>query len=282
MHFHNDFQETIGMIRSKIGDFQPKVGLILGSGLGSLSDEIKNAIRIPYHDIPHFPISRVAGHEGTFISGTLEGVPVICLNGRVHFYEGPAYKELKMLIRAIKGLDCHTLIITNAAGSLRKEVTPGEICMITDHINFIQTNPLVGINDEEFGPRFLPMTDAYHPELRQKLAETAKANGIVLHQGVYVMTFGPCFETPAEIRALRTLGADLVGMSTISEVIIARHCGLKVLAVSAVTNLAADISDVPLSHEHTLKNAKTAGQKLKKLIRLFLARHADEFNQSLS
>lgn len=278
---YQQVSEAARFIQEKTNHFMPKVGIVLGSGLGGLSSEIENAISIPYQDIPHFPVSRVPGHAGALITGVLDGVPVVCLNGRVHLYEGLNYDGIKILVRTLKMLGCHSVLFTNAAGSIRKEVVAGEICMITDHINFTQFCPLVGINDEDFGPRFIPMADAYDPILRTKLAETAKAMGITLHQGVYAVVIGPCFETAAEIRMLRVLGADLVGMSTVPEVIVARHCGLKVLGVSAVTNLAADISDVALSHEHTLQNAKIAGNKLQQLVRAFLARYAHELNQEV-
>lgn len=279
MEFNQKFQQAIATIRSLIGSFSPKVGIILGSGLGGLATEVRSAINIPYKSIPHFPVSHVPGHVGELICGSLEGVPVACLNGRVHVYEGLSSDGIKMLVRSLKSLGCHSIIITNAAGSIRKEVVAGEICLITDHINFTQLNPMVGLNDDEFGPRFFPMSDAYDPELRKKLSDTASTIGITLHKGVYTATTGPCFETPAEIRMLRTLGADLVGMSTIPEVIVAKHCNLKVLAVSAVTNLAADISEVVLSHEHTLKNAKIAGEKLQILVKAFLSRYAHDLNQ---
>jgi len=279
MNFTEKLNEILKVIHSRIVNFQPKLGIILGSGLGGLANEIKNPIIIPYEEIPHFPVSKVAGHSGKFIFGQLEGVPVVCLSGRVHLYEGHPLESIKLLIRTVQQLKCHTIIITNAAGSIRKEVKGGEVCMITDHINFTQINPLVGVNEDEFGPRFFPMTDAYDPDLRAKLVETAKEIGVTLYQGVYTATIGPSFETPAEVKMLRILGADLVGMSTIPEVLVAKHCGLKVLGISAVTNLAADISDVTLSHEHTLKYAEVAGEKLQKLVKAFLARHAKELNR---
>lgn len=260
-------------------NFKPKVGIVLGSGLGPLADEIKEVVSIPYADLPGFPVSHIVGHGNKLILGLLEGVPVMCLSGRVHMYEDPPFEQVKMLIRSIKWLGCHSVVITNAAGSLRREVPAGEVCMITDHINITQINPLVGRNDDEFGPKFFPMSDAYDPELRAKLLEAAKSIGLKLHEGVYTASIGPNFETPAEIRAFRTLGVQLVGMSTVYDVLVARHCSLKVVGISAVTNLSADMSDVPLTHEDTLKFAKISGEKVIKLLKAFFAKYSKELSR---
>jgi len=274
--FYANFLEAAAAIDQKSGGFRAKVGIILGSGLGPLADAIENPIRIPYQDIPHFPVSRVAGHSGALILGKLNGVPVVCLSGRVHLYEGTSTDNIKMLVRMLKQLGCHTMLVTNAAGSLRKEVPAGEVCLITDHINFTQINPVVGLNDDEFGPRFYPMTDAYDPAWRAKLLTLAKEINIPLYQGVYLAALGPAFETPAEIKAFRTLGTDLVGMSTVPEVLVARHCGLRVIGITAVTNLSADLNEEVLSHEQTLRGAKMSEEKLLKLVRAFFEKYATE------
>ncbi|MBU0455920.1 MAG: purine-nucleoside phosphorylase [Pseudomonadota bacterium] len=269
----------IEVIQQYIPPAVPKVGIILGSGLGPLADQIEQSVPIPYEDLPHFPESTVAGHSGTLVLGTLSGVPVACLKGRVHFYEGDQSEGLKILIRTLRQLGCNTLITTNASGSLRTEVPAGEVVLINDHINLAQVNPMIGSNDETFGPRFFPMDDAYDKELGAKMHKTAEQLGIKLHDGVYLMTIGPNFETPAEIRAFKVLGADLVGMSTIPDVLVARHCGMRVVAISAVTNLAAGLSDESLSHEGTLKYAKLSEDKLCRLVKTFLKEYKDELSK---
>jgi xanthosine phosphorylase len=263
-------------IRSKCDNFQPKIGLILGSGLGMLAELIKDPTTIYYGDLPGFPISTVAGHAGQMVLGYLEGVPVVCLQGRAHWYEGIESEQVKTLVRTIKLLGCESVILTNAAGSLRMDVGPGRLMLITDHINMQGKNPLIGPNDEEFGPRFFAMDDAYNQVLRKGLLEVAEQNQIKLAQGVYISVLGPCFETPAEIRSFRTLGADAVGMSTVSEVIAARHCGLKVAAISAVTNYAAGMSDEAITHEGTLHYGKLAAKDMSKLLVKFFASMAKE------
>jgi xanthosine phosphorylase len=268
----NDLLKSAHIIQQKISGFQPEVGIILGSGLGPLADRLINPISFSYEELPGFPVSTVEGHAGSLVFGKLGGVPVMCLKGRVHLYEGQSFATLKMIIRILKHLGCHTLITTNAVGSLRKEVVPGEVVAITDHINFLGTNPLVGPNDDEFGPRFVAMDNAYDSDLRRQLHAVADEIGITLHDGVYLASLGPTFETPAEIKAFKILGADMVGMSTVPEVIMARHCSLKVVAISAVTNLAAGMSDVVLSHEQTLAGAKLAEEKLCKLVEAFLSK----------
>jgi xanthosine phosphorylase len=272
MSFHDNLIKSAEIIQQKVSDFVPKVGIVLGSGLGPLAARIENSTSIPYKDLPGFPISKVVGHAGALVLGNLGGVPVACLQGRVHLYEGTPPDHLKMIIRILKHLGCHTLVTTNAVGSLREEVVPGELVAISDHINFQGTNPLIGPNDEDFGPRFFAMDDAYDKKLRQKLHETADELGIAWHEGVYCAAMGPCFETPAEINAFRILGADTVGMSIVPEVLVARHCGLKVVAISAITNLAAGLSKVQLSHDQTLRGAKLAEEKLCKLIEAFLSK----------
>jgi len=252
-------------IRARAPGFAPRLGIILGSGLGPIAESINAPTIISYADISGFPQPGVEGHAGKMILGTLGGLPVACLQGRVHLYEGKGAEPIKMLVRTLKRLGCESLLLTNAAGSLRAGMGAGSLMMISDHLNMQPANPLAGPNDEEFGPRFPPMEDAYDPELRRMLARVAGRAGIALGEGVYAAILGPSFETPAEIRAFARLGADAVGMSTVPEAIVARHCGLRVAAISVITNLAAGMGE-PLSHEQTLREAAGAATKLQTLI----------------
>ena len=261
---------TLQLIQEKSLPFTPEIGLILGSGLGLLADSLENKIIFPYETLPDFPKSTVAGHSGRLVLGYLNQKPVACLQGRVHPYEGTPPQKIKTLIRTLKLLGCKILIITNATGSLRLEVKPGSLCMVTDHINFQAFNPLVGPNEEEFGPRFFAMDDAYDAVLQNQFRKTAKRLNIKLEEGVYFGTLGPSFETPAEIRAFRILGGDIVGMSTISDVLVARHCGLRVAALSAITNLAAGLSNEKISHENTLYYGEKTANSMLELIRGFI------------
>lgn len=262
----SDLNNIISYIKSQKPNFTPRVGLILGSGLGSLGDEIKDSTKLPFSTIPDFPKSTVAGHKGQLILGTLGNMPVACMQGRIHGYEGAESTAFKLFIRTLKLLGCEMLFVTNAAGSLRTEVGPGELMMLTDHINFSHRNPLIGMNDDEYGERFNAMDNAYDPTLRKRLHDIAKKTNITLAEGVYVGVTGPSFETPAEIRAYKILGADCVGMSTIPEVIIARHCGLRVAAISSITNFGVGMQDESLSHEGTLHFAQIAAKNLSRLI----------------
>ncbi len=260
------------LIKTKIPNFIPKIGIILGSGLGGLVDLLTDAVSIAYDDIPDFPLCHVQGHAGKLVLGYLAGVPVVFLQGRKHFYEGIDNKDIQILVRTLKTLGCEILLITNAVGSLRTDVGPSQLMLIQDHMNFQFNNALVGENDESFGPRFIPMDDAYDLELRNIMQATAKELDIPLATGVYCGTLGPNFETPAEIRAFRTLGADVVGMSTVSEVLVGRHCGLRVVVVSTITNFAAGMSAEKLSHELTLHYAKLGATNLSNLIRNFVGK----------
>lgn len=259
--------------------FNAKIGLILGSGLGRLAEQLTHVTVIDYADIPGFPVSSVKGHNGKLHLGYLNNVPVACLQGRVHYYEGVDYHKMRTLIRSLKILGCDTVFLTNSSGSLHEAVGVGEVVAISDHINMQFHNPLVGPNDNEFGDRFVGMENAYDPELRQELHHAAKTQGITLHEGVYVGVLGPAFETPAEIRAYRILGADLVGMSTVADVILARHCGLRVVALAAITNLAAGMHNEQLSHEVTLQGAKIAADKMMRLIGEFMTLQHKRSNQ---
>ena len=260
------------IIRARIpADFKPRVAMILGSGLGVLAEQMTDAVTISFNELPGFPISTVHGHAGELVIGTLSGVSVVCMKGRGHVYEGYGLGVMTSAVRTMKLLGCEMLFVTNAAGSLRTEVDAGALVALTDHINFMPGTPMMGPNDERFGPRFFSMANAYDADLRALLLKSAEEKSVTLHQGVYIAYAGPNFETPAEIRAFKMLGADVVGMSVVPEVVSARHCGLKVVGVSAVTNLAEGLSPFPLSHEQTLKYAAIAATSLIEVILGFLA-----------
>ncbi len=267
----NNIQDCAAIIRDKAPDFQPKIAVMLGSGLGVVADLMEEVAEISYTDLPGFPQPSVAGHEGNLRCGTVEGTPVIFLKGRQHLYEGEGVSGLKTMIRTIKTLGVEVLFLTNAAGSMIASFGPGSLMAITDHINLTGTNPLTGPNDEAWGPRFLDMSQAWDKGLRQTLMESANRAEVTLGTGVYACFLGPTFETPAEINMAKAIGADLVGMSTVPENIIANHCGLKCVGVSAVTNLAAGMGSELLSHEQTLAGAKLAENSMAKLVRSFVS-----------
>jgi xanthosine phosphorylase len=257
--------ELSQLILSKRSGFKPKLGIILGSGSANFADKLQDRVNIPYRELPGFPVSQVEGHPGQLILGYLNEVPVICCQGRVHAYEGMQGKDFKLFIRTLKALGCNQVLMTNATGSLRKDFQPGQLVLINDHINFHPLNPLVGPNEDEFGSRFFSMDEAYDKNLRHILQQTAKQLGISLAEGVYLSVLGPNFETPAEIRAFQILGADVIGMSTVPEVLVAQHCGLKVAVISVVSNLAAGLSEEPISHAGTLHFAAKASENLGRL-----------------
>lgn len=261
------------IINSRTGNFKPKMALVLGSGLGKVAEQIRNPITISYSDLPYFNVSqsKVEGHKGQLHLGTLNDVPVVCLAGRTHTYEGGnAMEIIRNVVRTLKLIGCETLFTTCAVGSLNKESGPGSLVLVKDHINFMFSNILIGPNADEFGERFTSMDNVYDEELRQKLLNTAKKLEIPLAEGVHIGTSGPTFETKAEIKAFKMLGADIVGMSNIPEIMVARHCGIKVATVGAVVNLAAGMTDEILSHETTLQGAKLALDNLVKLILNFV------------
>jgi purine-nucleoside phosphorylase len=227
---------------------QPKVGLILGSGLGVLAEEIENPVTIPYHDIPHFPVSTVEGHAGQLVVGILEEKSVVVMQGRFHLYEGHDTSAVTFPIRVMKEMGVETILVTNAAGGVNKEYKSGALMLIKDHINLMFRNPLIGPNDSELGVRFPDMSNAYDLGLREMAKRVANENRIELQEGVYTAVMGPSYETPAEIRMIRKIGGDAVGMSTVPEVIVARHAGIRVLGISCITNMAAGILPQPLSH----------------------------------
>lgn len=258
------------VIKKRCPDITPKFGLILGSGLGELAEKIENPVDIPYSDLQGFGDCSVAGHTGVLTIGTMSGVPVVCMRGRSHYYEGNDNIAMQTPIYTLKSIGCETLIITNAAASLRPEVKPGSLSIINDHINFSFRNPLVGPNNSDYGPRFPGMENAYDHDLRLQLKEIANELKITLPEGVYLGVLGPSYETPAEIRAFKILGADLVGMSTVPEVIVASHCGLRVAAISSITNMACGMSDEKLNHENVLIVAKNAASNLIKLLTRYM------------
>jgi inosine/guanosine/xanthosine phosphorylase family protein len=247
-------------------NFSPEVGLILGSGLGQLADQINPVAEISYRDIPGFPVSTVAGHAGTMVLGYLNHRPVVCMKGRVHLYEGAKMADLRLFILTLKGLGVRELVVTNAAGSLNTEIPLGSAVLIRDHINFTGKNILIGPNDDGLGPRFLPMEAAYCPQLRQRFKKAAQSLNQTIYEGVYIGVLGPSYETPAEIRAFKAMGADLVGMSTVQEVIMAHYLGIKVAALSMVSNYAAGLSDTQINHEEVLFYGKQAASILPQLI----------------
>jgi xanthosine phosphorylase len=249
---------------------RPRVGVVLGSGLGAAADSVSDPTVIDYSDLPGFPKPTVAGHGGRAVVGRIGDVPVAMLQGRAHVYEGGDLERIRVPIRALRAAGAEIVVLTNAAGSLRKEIGPGSLMLITDHVNLSGTNVLAGPNDEEIGPRFPSLRDAYDPELRERLHAAADGLGTPLAEGVYLAVSGPTFETPAEIRAFATLGADAVGMSTVHETAVARHCGLRVAAVSAISNLAEGMNPEPLSHEQTLRDAQRAADALAPLLVRFV------------
>ncbi|CZV02894.1 xanthosine phosphorylase [Enterobacter ludwigii] len=258
------------IIRAAKPDFTPRVAFILGSGLGALAEQIVDAVVLSYEKLPGFPVSTVHGHAGELVLGHLAGVPVACMKGRGHFYEGRGIAVMTDAIRTFKLLGCELLFSTNAAGSLRPEVEPGSLVALSDHINTLPGTPMVGLNDDRFGDRFFSLANAYDADCRALLQTVASEKGFPLHEGVFVSYPGPNFETAAEIRMMQIIGGDVVGMSVVPEVISARHCGLKVVAVSAITNLAEGLSDVKLSHEQTLTAAELSRQNFIDLICGFL------------
>src|SRR5579862_1519821 len=255
---------------------RPRIGLVLGSGLGGFADELSDATRIPYSDIPAFPRSTAIGHAGQMVIGTSNGVPVAAMSGRVHLYEGYSPKEVAFPMRVFARMGIHALILTNAAGGINLEYKQGALVVIADHINLQGQNPLTGQNDDRFGPRFPDMTQAYAKPYREIALRAAQRLGKTVHQGVYAGLLGPSYETPAEIRYLRTIGADLVGMSTISEVIAAAHMGMRILAISCVTNMAAGITGEPISHEEVLATGERVRGDFVKLLRAVLPKIAGD------
>ncbi|WP_027624658.1 purine-nucleoside phosphorylase [Clostridium lundense] len=258
-------KESVQYVKKKI-DIIPEIGIILGSGLGDLADKVEDRVNIKYEDIPNMPKSTVVGHAGQYVFGKLNGKNVVMMQGRIHYYEGHKMEMLAMPIHIMKYLCIKTLIVTNAAGGVNEEFKPGDLMIINDHINLAFTNPLIGKNEEEIGPRFPDMSAAYDKDLIQIADKISKNMNIELKKGVYVMMTGPTYETPAEIRMIRILGGDAVGMSTVPDVITAKHCGLKVLGISCITNMAAGILDQPLNHQEVIETSNMVKDKFVKLV----------------
>lgn len=262
-------KETTSFLKEK-GIKEVEFGLILGSGLGELADEIEDAIAIPFAEIPHFAVSAVVGHAGKLVYGTLSGRKVLAMQGRFHYYEGHSMQTVTYPVRMMAAIGAHSIIVTNAAGGVNESFTPGNLMLITDHINFTGDNPLIGENDDEMGPRFPDMSHAYTPEYAEIARKVAKAQDVPLQEGVYMGYSGPTYETPAEIRMSRVMGADAVGMSTVSEVIVAAHSGLKVLGISCITNLAAGMQS-SLNHAEVVETTERVKGQFKELVKATLA-----------
>lgn len=252
--------------------FKPTIAVVLGSGLGQFADELQDSVCISYKDLPGFPRITVHGHDGNLILGYWNSVGVICLQGRAHTYEGlENYEAVKTYVRTLKLLGCKYFIATNASGSLREDVGPGNLMLIHDHINLQPGNPLVGPNDDDFGPRFYPLDNAYDETMRQDLLAIAAQHSIKLAEGVYLSVLGPHYETAAEIKAFKILGADAVGMSTVPEVLVANHCGMKVAVIATITNFATGLSKTAHSHNAVVEMAVNAAQKLNLLIKEYIS-----------
>ncbi|EXJ24199.1 Purine nucleoside phosphorylase [Alkalibacterium sp. AK22] len=245
---------------------KPEIGLILGSGLGELADEATNSVAIPYEDIPGFPVSTVEGHAGKLVYGSLGGRKVLAMQGRFHFYEGYGVKEVTFPVRIMKALGVTSLVVTNAAGGVNETFTPGDLMIITDHINLTGDNPLLGPNNSEMGPRFTDMSVAYDKDYQVVVEKVAEKHGIPVQKGVYLGLTGPTYETPAEVRMVRTLGGDAVGMSTVPEVIVARHAGLRVAGVSCITNYAAGMQET-LNHDEVVEVTTRVRDSFKTLVK---------------
>ncbi|GED50519.1 purine-nucleoside phosphorylase [Carnobacterium maltaromaticum] len=262
-------KQAASFIREKgVGEIE--IGLILGSGLGELGGEVENAIQIPYETIPNFPTSTVEGHAGQLVYGTLGGKKVLAMQGRFHYYEGYSLEMVTFPVRVMKALGIHSVIVTNAAGGLNLDFTPGELMLITDQINFTGVNPLIGPNDNEMGVRFTDMSQAYDKEYQEIVRNVAKEMNLDLKEGVYMGFTGPTYETPAEIKMARVIGADAVGMSTVPEVIVARHSGLRVIGVSCITNLAAGMQ-ASLNHAEVVETTERVKESFKTLVKNILA-----------
>ena len=254
-HPYEHYQRSADFIRGKLSGFTPKVALVLGSGLGFLGDRVEGAVAIPYGEIPHFQASTAPGHKGRLVFGTLAGQAVAVMQGRMHHYEGYSYEDVSYAVRVLRLLGCGTLVVTNAAGCVRTDWQAGDLMLITDQIKLFSPSPLRGENLPQFGPRFPDASHLYTPRLQQLARTVAARQGLPLREGVYFYCYGPQYETPAEVRAARTLGGDAVGMSTAPEVLVAAHCGMEVLGFTLLSNMAAGILDQPLSEQEVLDAA---------------------------
>ncbi len=280
MTYYDRVVEAAALLKSKLGFLEPRIGIVLGSGLGAVADAVAGPVIVPYREIPHFPQSTVEGHSGRIVAGTLGGAPVFVMQGRVHFYEGYSPREVTFPMRVLGALGVRAVVLTNAAGGIAPQYHPGQLVVVADHINMMGWNPLTGRNEARFafrpgaGLRFFDMTEAYSKALRAAAKEAALEEGFTVEEGVYLATPGPSFETPAEVRAFRALGATLVGMSTVPETIVARHMGIEVLGISCVTNLAAGLSATKLSHEEVNETGRQVEGRLAALLKRLAPRIA--------
>lgn len=274
--YYEQVQEAAESLMAKLGGRKPSIGLILGSGLGDLGDDVEDAVRIPYAELPHFPVSTVAGHAGQFVAGKLEGRDVIVMQGRFHYYEGYAMRQVVFPVYVMKQLGVATLVVTNAAGGMNRSFRAGDLMLIKDHINWTGDNPLIGENDSRLGVRFPDMSAAYDPEYRRMATELAgevpgdDGEPLRLVEGVYCGVSGPTYMTPSELTMLARVGGDAVGMSTVGETIAARHAGLRVLGISCITDMAIGEELEPLTHEQVVAVANRTKPKFKSLIRAFV------------
>jgi purine-nucleoside phosphorylase len=261
-----DLDETVRAVRARLSSAAPRVGVVLGSGLGAFGDSLDGLAKIPYAEIPHMPVSRVVGHAGNLCFGTVRGVPVVCMQGRVHLYEGHPISAVVHGVRTMARLGVGCVLLTNAAGGVEATWSAGDLMLVTDHLNLMGTSPLIGANEDALGPRFPDMTRAYDEGLRAALREVAAAAGIRIREGIYAGLLGPTYETPAEVRMIRGLGAQAVGMSTVPEVIALRHMGVRVGALSCITNLAAGITNAILDHKEVEETARARRSELLTLL----------------
>lgn len=280
MTYFDQVMEAAEYLQSKLGTLTPQIGIVLGSGLGAVADAVTGPVFVPYSQIPHFPQSTVEGHSGRIVAGRLGGVPVVVMQGRVHSYEGYTPQQVTFPMRVLGAAGVRTAVLTNAAGGIQKGYHVGQLVLLGDHINHMGWNPLTGPNEPRFGfrpgagQRFFDMTEAYSKDLRALAQQAAEEEGFTLNEGVYLATPGPSFETPSEVRAFRSLGATLVGMSTVPETLVARHMGLEVLGLSCVTNLAAGLGETPLSHEEVSETGHMVENRLTGLFQRLLPKIA--------
>ena len=264
-------ERAASTIRARTSE-EARIAIVLGSGLGGFAEEFKNAVRIPYQQIPGFVTSTAQGHAGSLVIGRVEGVPVLAMQGRMHYYEGYSLEEVTFPIRTFKLLGIETLILTNAAGGIDVQLSQGALMVISDHLNLMGVNPLRGPNDERFGPRFPDMSEVYSRELQERVVEEARELGVTVRRGIYAALAGPSYETPAEIHMLRAFGADAVGMSTVPEAIVARQMGMNVLGISCITNMAAGISENPINHEEVIETGQKVRATFTQLLRRVIAK----------
>ncbi len=269
---HATAEHAARIIHSLMGAHEARVALVLGSGLGGFANDFEDATAIPYQDIPGFVSSTAQGHAGQLVAGKVDQVQVLAMQGRVHFYEGYSLEQVTFPMRVFKQLGIKNLILTNAAGGIDIQLNQGALMVISDHLNLMGVNPLVGLNDERFGPRFPDMSEVYSRELQELAVDEARDLGVEVRRGIYAALSGPSYETPAEIHMLRTFGADAVGMSTVPEAIVARHMGIKVLGISCITNMAAGISDEPINHEEVIETGNRVRTTFAQLLRRIIAR----------